>query len=520
MDAGPRNAEGPLFRMEGASKRYGGVTALEKAELTVSAGRIHAILGENGAGKSTLIKIMSGVIAPDEGLMIMDGREVSFASPSAANHAGIACIFQELSLIPELSVADNIVISDPPRRFGVIDRKAQRRIAEEALARAGAADIHPRALVKDLPLSRQQMVEIAKALARRPRILILDEATSALTAADVAKVFTVLKRLKSEGLGLLFISHRMHEIAELADECTVFRNGKNVATYTAGTRTDDEVVEMMIGREYHQVFPPKPERALSEKPPVLEVRNLSWAQRLNDISFGVGAAEVVGLGGLDGQGQRALLLALFGVLRGLSGQILIDGRQVTIASPAAAKAEGVGMALIPEDRKTEGLMLPMTVRDNLSFASLDLVSKNGVIDNAAEQVLIDDMIRLLAIRTAGTEIPVGSLSGGNQQKVVIAKWLMRQPRIILLNDPTRGIDVGTKQELYQLLRKLADGGAAILFYSTDYDELIGCCDRVLVLYDGAIKRELVGAEITEHALIASALNIKNGEAGIMAGRGA
>ncbi|RVD48036.1 sugar ABC transporter ATP-binding protein, partial [Mesorhizobium sp. M8A.F.Ca.ET.023.02.2.1] len=213
----------PLFRMEGISKRYGGVRALEKAELTVETGSIHAILGENGAGKSTLIKVMAGVVAPDEGRMMLDGREVTFASPGAANKAGIVCIFQELSLIPELSVADNIVISDPPKRFGMIDRKAQRRIAEDALARAGAADIHPLALVKDLPLSRRQMVEIAKALARKPRILILDEATSALTAADVSKIFAVLKRLRSEGLALLYISHRMNEIAELADHCTVFR---------------------------------------------------------------------------------------------------------------------------------------------------------------------------------------------------------------------------------------------------------------------------------------------------------
>ena len=234
MDAGPLKTAAPLFRMEGVSKRYGGVRALEKAELTVNAGRIHAILGENGAGKSTLIKIMAGVVAPDEGRMAIEGREVSFASPAAANAAGIACIFQELSLIPDLSVADNIVISDPPTRFGMIDRRAQRRIAEEALARAGAEDIHPLALVKDLPLSRRQIVEIAKALARNPRILILDEATSALTAADVAKVFAVLKRLRAEGLALLYISHRMHEIAELADECTVFRNGRNVATYKAG----------------------------------------------------------------------------------------------------------------------------------------------------------------------------------------------------------------------------------------------------------------------------------------------
>jgi ribose transport system ATP-binding protein len=237
---------------------------------------------------------------------------------------------------------------------------------------------------------------------------------------------------------------------------------------------------------------------------------LSWGERLRDISFSVRAGEIVGLGGLDGQGQRPLLLALFGVLRGLTGDVLIDGKTIAVASPSAAKSDRMGMALIPEDRKTEGLMLPMSVRDNLSFAALDRFSRNGIIDRVAEQKAIDEVIQLLGIRTAGTDIPVGALSGGNQQKVVIAKWLMRSPRIILLNDPTRGIDVGTKQEMYQLLRRLADGGAAIVFYSTDYDELIGCCDRVLVLYDGAIRRELVGSEITEHALIASALNINEG----------
>jgi ribose transport system ATP-binding protein len=505
----------PLFRMEGVSKRYGGVHALEKAELSVTPGRIHAILGENGAGKSTCIKVMSGVVAPDEGHMMLEGREVAFASPSAANDAGIVCIFQELSLVPDLSVADNISISNPPTRYGLIDRREQRRIAEAALARAGAEDIHPLAQVKDLPLSRRQLVEIAKALQRQPRILILDEATSALTAADVTKIFAVLKRLRSEGLALLYISHRMHEIAELADECTVFRNGRNVATYKAGTKTDNEVVELMIGREYSHIFPPKRPPVPQAKPPVVECRNLSWTERLKDISLSVRAGEVVGLGGLDGQGQRELLLALFGVLAGCSGEVLIDGEPTPISSPSAAKSSKIGMALIPEDRKTEGLMLPMTVRDNLTFASLGRMSKGGVIDRTEEQRLIDEMIKLLGIRTAGPDIPVGALSGGNQQKVVIGKWLMNQPRIILLNDPTRGIDVGTKQEMYQLLRNLADAGAAILFYSTDYDELIGCCDRVLVLYDGQIKRELVGAEITERALIASALNVQLGEAGKM-----
>ncbi len=503
----------PILRMEGVSKRYGGVRALEKASLAVGAGRIHAILGENGAGKSTLIKILAGVVRPDSGRIVLDGADVDFDSPAAANRAGIVCIFQELSLIPELPVADNIAISNPPRKFGLIDRPAQRRIAEDALERAGAPDIHPMALVRDLPLSRRQMVEIAKALARKPRILILDEATSALTAADVARVFVVLKRLRDEGLALLYISHRMHEIAELADECTVFRNGSNVTTYPAGTKSDDEVVEMMIGRELSHVFPAKPPRREETGPPLLEVKNLAWTDRLRDISFHARAGEIVGLGGLDGQGQRELLLALFGVLRGIRGEIRVAGRPVSPSSPHAAKSPKIGMALIPEDRKTEGLMLPMSVNENLSFAALGRISRGGVIDRVREERLVQKMIELLAIRAASPDIPASALSGGNQQKVVIAKWLMAEPRIILLNDPTRGIDVATKQEIYQLLRSLADSGAAIVFYTTDYAELIGCCDRALVLYDGAIRRELVGENITERALVSSALNIAEGSAG-------
>ncbi|RBP07368.1 monosaccharide ABC transporter ATP-binding protein (CUT2 family) [Roseiarcus fermentans] len=506
----------PILRMEGVSKRYGGVRALENANLAVSAGRIHAILGENGAGKSTLIKILAGVVAPDEGRIALDDREVAFGAPADASRAGIVCIFQELSLVPDLSVADNIAIVNPPTRFGMIDRRAQRRVAEAALARAGAEDVHPMALVKDLPLSRRQMVEIAKALARAPRILILDEATSALTAADVAKVFVVLKRLRDEGLALLYISHRMHEIAELADECTVFRNGSNVATYPAGTKSDAEVVELMIGRELSAVFPPKPRQRTASATPLLDVRRLSWTNRLRDVSFHVETGEVVGLGGLDGQGQRELLLALFGVLRGVTGEVRVAGRAVAPASPHAAKSTAIGMALIPEDRKTEGLMLPMSVGANLSFAALDRVSRAGVLDRDREGKLVRQMMDLLAIRAGSIDIPVGALSGGNQQKVVIAKWLMAEPRIILLNDPTRGIDVATKQEIYQLLRKLADAGAAILFYTTDYSELIGCCDRALVIYDGAIRRVLVGEEITERALVASALNIDS-DTGVVAG---
>lgn len=494
--------------MQGITKRYGGVHALRGADLEIEAGRIHAVLGENGAGKSTLIKIMSGVVAPDEGRMLLDGQPVSFATPAAANAAGVVCIFQELSLIPDLSVADNIAISNPPRRFGLIDRAAQRRMAEEALERAGAQDIHPLALVKDLSLSRRQMVEIAKALARKPRILILDEATSALTAADVTKIYAVLKRLRSDGLALIYISHRMHEITELADECTVFCNGRSVATYAAGTKTDQEVVELMIGREYNHEFPPKSAAAPGANAiPRLELRQLSWDKRLDNISLKLHAGEVIGLGGLDGQGQRELLLALFGVLRGTTGELRIDGQPVQIGGPSDAKRAEVGMALIPEDRKTEGLMLQMSVGENISFAALSQFARWGVIDRKAERSAIDGIFKTLAVRSDGVEPAAGSLSGGNQQKLVIGKWLLNSPRIILLNDPTRGIDVGTKQEIYQLLHRLAGQGAAILFYSTDYDELIGCCDRVLVMYDGAVVRELVGPDITERALISSALNI-------------
>ena len=497
-----------LLAVQGVSKRYGGVRALQDAHLAIAPGRVHAVLGENGAGKSTLIKIMAGVVAPDTGTMLLDGQPVSFASPAAANAAGIVCVFQELSLIPDLSVADNIAISNPPRRFGLIDRAAQRRMAEEALARAGAEDIHPLALVKDLSLSRRQMVEIAKALARRPRVLILDEATSALTAADVTRIYAVLKRLRAEGLALVYISHRMHEIAELADECTVFCNGRSVASYAAGTKSDSEVVELMIGRRYDGVFPPRAAPTASSAAPRLEVQHLSWNGRLHDISLQLRAGEVIGLGGLDGQGQRELLLALFGVLRGTTGQLHVDGRPVDITGPGVAKRPEIGMALIPEDRKTEGLMLPMSVRENLSFAALGRLSRWGVINRSAEREAVRRVAEMLSVRSDGTDVPAGSLSGGNQQKLVIGKWLMLEPRIILLNDPTRGIDVGTKQEIYALLRRLADAGAAILFYSTDYDELIGCCDRVLVMYDGAIKRELAGDEITERALISSALNIE------------
>jgi ribose transport system ATP-binding protein len=347
------------------------------------------------------------------------------------------------------------------------------------------------------------MVEIAKALAKNPRLLILDEATSALTAADVEQVYRMLARLKERGTAILYISHRMHEIEALADTLSVFRNGRHVETFGKGERSNRQIVELMIGRDIATQYPPKPIRPRPE--PTLQVEGLAWTDRLKDLSFSVGPGEILGLGGLDGQGQKEVLLALFGVLKGVAGKVTVDGRSHRPASPAAARS--ASLALIPEDRKTEGLMLPMSIAENLVAASFDRISVGPLIDAGRQRAAVGDAIRRLQIKVGDPDDPVSTLSGGNQQKVVIAKWLMTRPRLILLNDPTRGIDVGTKQEIYRLLRELADGGAAILFYSTDYDELIGCCDRVAVMYDGRIVRELEGESITERTIVASALNI-------------
>lgn len=334
------------------------------------------------------------------------------------------------------------------------------------------------------------MIEIAKALGKRPKVLILDEATSALTSGDVEKVYAMLARLKAEGVAILYISHRMHEIEALADDASVFRNGRHIESFAKGAKSNDEIVQLMIGREISAHFPPKP--AARATKPLLEIKNLSWENRLHNVSLSVGRGEIVGLGGLDGQGQKELLLSLFGVLKRVSGDVVIDGKPHKLTSPREAKAASPSIALVPEDRKTEGLMLPMSIAENLVIASLDDLSSGPFVDDAKVSDAVKSAIARLQIKIGSSDDAVSTLSGGNQQKVVIAKWLMTKPGIILLNDPTRGIDVGTKQEIYRLLRELADEGAAILFYSTDYDELIGSCDRVAILYDGRVVSELEG----------------------------
>lgn len=499
-------AASSFLELEGITKRYGGVTALDGVSFACERHSVHAVLGENGAGKSTLIKIVAGVTRADQGRITLDGKHVSFASPADATHAGIVCIFQELSLMPDLSVADNISVTNPPTRWGQIRRREQHRRAEVLLARVGCEDVSPRSRVRDLPLSRRQLVEIAKALGRQPRLLILDEATSALTAADVERVFQILRELRDQGIAILYISHRMAEIEAIADVCTVFRNGRNIETFRQGDRDHKEIVQLMIGREISQIYPIKPIRQEAPEP-VLEVSDLGWEERLNGISLSVCAGEIVGLGGLDGQGQREVLLSLFGVLRGTHGTTRLHGRDVVIDSPATAKSPDSAIAMIPEDRKTEGLMLPMSIRHNLTIAGLGRLVRFMTVDRNLENTQVVSLIERLQIKVRSAADLVETLSGGNQQKIVIAKWLMTDAKIFLLMDPTRGIDVGTKQEIYALMRRLADDGAAILFYSTDYDELVGMCDRVLILYGGTVVRTLEGEEINEQNIIAASLNL-------------
>src|SRR6478672_6377269 len=399
----------PFLRLEGVTKRYGGVTALANVDFACSLGTIHAVVGENGAGKSSLMKIIAGVIRPDEGRIYLEESLVHFNSPAEAARHGIACIFQELSLLPDLSVSDNISIANPPRRLGLIDQRQQQVRARDILRQIGCPDIHPSERVKDLPLSRQQMVEIAKALVRQPRLIIMDEATSALTAKDVEQLYQIIRKLRDQGLAILYISHRMHEIAALADVCSVFRNGRHIDTFPMASRTTAEIVPLMIGREVSRAYPSKlsvngaignrPAGTQPETPvPALEVVNLSWEHVLNGISLTVGKGEIVGLGGLDGQGQSELLLALFGVLRGVEGKVLINGQQPSINHPRQAKAANVRMALIPEDRKTQGLLLPMSIRDNLVLAAASDLSNHGVIDSAKERIAVDEAVAKLRIK--------------------------------------------------------------------------------------------------------------------------
>ncbi|MFB9566199.1 sugar ABC transporter ATP-binding protein [Saccharopolyspora hordei] len=486
----------------GVSKTYPGVRALDAVDFDVRPGEVHVLLGENGAGKSTLIKMIAGAHRPDTGEVRVDGRPVRFHGPEDAERLGIATIHQEMALVPQLTVAENVFLGRPPRRFGIVDRRAMRRQAAELIERTGL-DLDPDAVVGDLGVAHRQLVEIAKALSLDTRFLVMDEPTAVLSRAEVDRLFGIVRDLTARGVGVVFISHLLDEVAEIGDRVSVLRDGAKVAEVPADT-DQDELVRLMVGRTVDQQYPPR-DAEIGEVQ--LEVRGLTSHGVLSDISFTARAGEVVGIGGLVGAGRTELVRALFGADRYDRGEVLVGGQRIPPGDTAAARA--AGLALVPEDRAGQGLVLGASVAENLGLATLSDRTRAGLVDLAEQRRAAAESVERLRIRTAGLDQPALTLSGGNQQKIVIGKWLLAGPRVLILDEPTRGIDVGARAEIYELINELARAGTTVLVVSSDLPELLGLSDRVLVLADGRLRGELDGAEATQERVLALAVSAEH-----------
>ena len=497
-------ATGPKIALRDISKRFGGVVALDGVSFEVAPGSFHAIVGENGAGKSTLMKVLSGVHAADEGEVIVDGQPQSFVGTRDAEAAGIAIIHQELNLVEELTVAANIFLGR--ERTGVLGWLKNRQMEAEAADLLGSleATFTPSDLVGSLRVGDQQLVEIAKALSLDASVLIMDEPTSALTETEVSRLFRVIDQLRAAGTTILYISHKMDEVFGNADAITVIRDGRHIATRPRTELTPDEVVSLMVGRELAAAEASEP-RPLGE--PVLEVESLHvpWpgharGYRLDDVSLTVRAGEIVGVAGLMGAGRTELLEAIFGASpERPTGTIRLGGRDVLFTHPAEAKAAGV--ALVTEDRKRLGLFTQLPVQDNITLCTLGDLAAGGVLRGKTERAAANASIAQLGVKTDGPLAPITSLSGGNQQKCIIARWLRTQPRLLLLDDPTRGVDVGAKAELYRVIRELAGEGLAVLVTSSELPELLQLCDRIAVLCEGRLTGTLDREAFSEEAIM-------------------
>jgi ribose transport system ATP-binding protein len=487
------------------AKSFGGVHALRGADFTLRRGEIHALIGENGAGKSTLVKIFTGIQAPDHGQVLLDGRTVRLHSPADAARHGIGAVFQELSQLNDLTVAQNIFAGREPRgRFGLLSPARMRMATRTLMDQFGIAGIDPDDLSGDLTLAQRQLVEVLKALSRRPRILILDEATSALPQAEVAHLFTIVRGLRDEGLSVIYISHRLEEIITLADRATVFRDGQHVAVVDPRETGQDQLINLMIGHRLAEMYPPRVVEPLSAV--ALEGRRLGRGGALHDVDLQVGRGEILGIGGLAGQGQADLMFALCGARPAATGQILLDGCPLHIRNPRDAIRHGI--AYVAEDRKGEGVILALSVRQNIVLPTLTKRQRLGLLDLRAERGAVRASMQRLRIKTPSPAQAVGALSGGNQQKVVLAKWLLADVRVLLLHDPTRGIDVGSKREIFDLMRQLAAKGVAIIFVSSDLTEIIGMSDRVAIMYEGTIVQTLGTGEISGDRIIAAAVGVE------------
>ncbi len=482
-----------LLELKHISKSFPGVKALDDVSFDVRSGEVHALLGENGAGKSTLIKIASGVYQPDGGEIVVGGKAVRFGSPRDAQVHGIATIYQELLLYPELSVAENIFMGHAPRtRLGAVNWPEMRRKAEELLASLNIHDLDVTTKVGRLTVGNRQRVEIAKALSMNARVLIMDEPTAAITEADVERLFEIIRLLKGREVGVVYISHRLHEVFDIGDRVTVLRDGRYIATKAVAETTEDELVNMMVGRTLDTMFP-KLETQVGEV--VLEVRGLSRGRMVRDVSFQLRAGEIVGMAGLVGSGRSEVAQTIFGLTPPQAGTILMRGREIKIKSPRQAMRYGI--AYLPEDRGTQGLIRQMELRHNTSLTVLRDLSRAGFINRQKEMQLAQSTIEKLSIRAYSPLQIVGKLSGGNQQKVVVGKWLATRPRVLIVDEPTRGIDVGAKAEIHRLLSELAQQGLAILMISSELPEILGMSDRILVMREGRLVAEFSRAEATQ-----------------------
>jgi len=492
----------PMLSLEHAEKSFGAVHALEDGVVDLYAGEVHGLVGENGAGKSTLVKILAGVHRPDAGRLVLDGEEAIFDNAKQSQAAGIAIIFQEPTLFPDLTVAENIFVGQQPlKRFHRIDGRRMRREAAAVFEQLGVR-LDPDRVARGLSIADQQLVEIAKALTANARVIVMDEPTAALTTTEVERLFGIVEALRSHGSAVLFVSHRLEEIFAICSRVTVMRDGRHVLTKPASELTIQSVIRAMVGRDMDALFP---KVAAEPGKVVLEVDRLTREGVFTDVSFQVRSGEIVALAGLVGAGRTEVARAIFGIDRWDAGTVEVDGKRLPPGSPAAAMSAGVG--LVPEDRRQQGLVMDFSIERNIALASLDRVRRVGLIPRGAERRFAKDWALRLQLKYGRLTNPAWTLSGGNQQKAVLAKWLARRPALLIVDEPTRGIDVATKAEVHRLLSELAAQGVAVLMISSELPEVLGMADRILVLFEGRVMREFTRADASEDAIMHAATGI-------------
>ena len=489
----------PLLQMRGIVKTFPGVRALDGVDLVVRPGEVHCLLGQNGAGKSTLIKVLAGAHRPDEGEIEWRGEAVALSTPDTAISLGISTIYQELDLVAGLSVAENIFLGHEKSRGGLLRRGDTRRAARALLARLGHEEIRVDREVGTLPASGQQIVSMARALSHDTQLIVMDEPSAALDQQEVQSLFRVIRDLTSQRVAVVYISHRLEEIRQVGDRVTVLKDGRTVATdlQARDTPTSD-LIRLMTGRDIEYVFPPRATLDAAA-PTVLEVEGLGLAKSFADVSFSVRAGEIVGLAGLVGSGRSEILESVYGARKPASGTVAVDGRRLRRGSVSAAVRAGIGLA--PEERKSQGLLLDQAIYQNITVSSLARFARAGFLDGSAERSSALELTKALDVRPSGVTRPVRTLSGGNQQKVVLARWLMRDCRVLLLDEPTRGVDVGARSEIYALIRSLSERGVAVVVVSSEMEEVLGLADRVLVIREGLVVHEGPADEIDEHRVL-------------------